>query len=182
MRSRFLRSFWRMQESVLMARLRPLFYWMTAISAYWLFALWLLVLVSPVSVDGSGPTVTFFSGIHPPTPTLQEYRQSIGTRLQFLYPYWIAASLITLLGCGLTPWLLRRWRPKPSHVFLVSSAFTLFSLLTAGAISDVGIALHIWRGPTMYGGISYVMPFLKFMVPMSLFAGLLAFTRNRRNA
>ena len=152
-------------------------YWAVAITVYWLCALWLLISVFPISFDGSGPTATFFWGSHPPTPTLADYDRNISIRLLFLYPYWFGASIVTILGGGLTTWLLRLGRPRRSLLFLVSSATTLFLFLMVGAISDAGIALHTWRGPTMYGGVSYVLPFLKVMVPMSLLAGILAVAR-----
>jgi hypothetical protein len=154
------------------------FYWPIVINVYWLCTLWLLFKVSPISVDGSGPSVTFYWGNHPPTPTLAEYDRSVGARLPFLYPYWVAASVITFLGCGLTTWVVRLCWPKRSHLFLVSSATALVSLLLGGVISDVGIASHIWKGPTIYGGLSYLWPFLKILVPVSLLAGVLALVRD----
>jgi hypothetical protein len=150
-----------------MVGFRRLFYWPVATTAYWFCALWLLFRVSPIYEDGFGPSASFYLGNSPTT-----YRQ-------LLYPYWIAASIITFVGCGLTTWLVRLWRPRRSRLFLVSSVMTLVSLLLVGAISDVGISRHIWRGPTMYGGLSYLWPFLKFLVPMSLFAGVLALARDR---
>lgn len=162
-----------------MVGFRRRLYWPVVITAYWLCALWLLFLVSPVSVDGSGPGATFYWGTDPPAPTLAEYDRSLGARLPFLYPYWVAASIISIVGCGLTPWLVRLWRPRRSRLFLVSSATTLCSLLLVGAVSDVGTALHNWRGPAMFAGVSYLLPFLKVLVPMSLLAGLLALARDR---
>jgi hypothetical protein len=154
------------------------FYWPLAIAAYWLCALWLLLLVSPISFDGGGPVVTFYWGSHPPTPTLTEYNRTFGARLPFLYTYWVAASAITLVGCVLATWLVRPWGSRGS-LFLASSSATLLSLLVLGALSDAGIALHLWRGPAMYGGISYTLPFLKVLIPMSLLAGALNVARNR---
>lgn len=155
------------------------FFWPVVIPAYWLCALWLLFKVSPISVDGSGPGATFYWGNNHPSPTLAEYDRSIGAHLPFLYPYWIAASIITFLGCGLTTWLVRLWRPRRSHLFLVSSATTLASLLLVGAMSDVGIACHIWMGPTMFGDLYSLVTFLKILVPVSLLSGILALARNR---
>ena len=148
---------------------------------YWLSALWLLMKVSPISIDGSGPVVTFYWGSHPPTPTLAEYDRSVGARLPFLYPYWLAASIITFMGCGLTGWLVRLWKPRRSRVFPLSFTTTLVSLLLVGAISDVGISRHIWWGPTMYGGLPYLWQFLKVLLPMSFLAAILAHVRNRLN-
>lgn len=154
-----------------MVGFKRLFYWLVAITSYWFCALWLLLRVFAISDDGYGPSASFYWRNHPPS-----------TYPRLLYSYWIAASIITLLGCGLTTWLTRIWKPRRSHLFLVSSATTLFSLLLIGAISDVGIAHNIWRGPSMYAGFSYLWPFLEVLVPISLLAGFLALARNRLNA
>jgi hypothetical protein len=61
----------------------------------------------------------------------------------------------------------------------LSSAATLLSLLLVGAVSDLGIAVHLWRAPAMYGGFEYALPFLEEIVPMSLLAGVLAIARER---
>jgi hypothetical protein len=153
--------------------------WLAVVAVYWCCAVWFLFRVAPILVDGGGPSPTFYWGSHYPTPTLQEYDRNIGIRLQFQYPYWCAASIITIAGCVVAPWLVRRWRPRRSHVVLAASGATLLLLLAVAAVSDIGIVLHIWWGPTMYGG--YMLPLLKVVVPMSLFAGLLAFIRNGVN-
>lgn len=148
------------------------------IVVYWCCALWLLFGASPISFDGAGPSATFYWGNHDPTPTLREYDNNIGIRLQFLFPYLCAASIITFAGCVVTPGLLRLRRPRRSYIVLAASAATLLSLLMVGAVSDIGIALHLWRSATMYRGLSYAWPFLKVMVPMSLLAGVLARARD----
>ena len=137
------------------------FYWLVVIAAYWFCALWFLFRISPISVDGGGPSATFYWGNHPLSPTLAEYDGSTRLRLPFLYPCLCAASIITFFGCGLTTWLVRLGRPRRSHLFLVASAATLCLLLLVGGISDIGIACHIWRGPTMYRGISYLVAISK---------------------
>ena len=163
-----------------MARFMRWLYWPVVITSFWLCALWVLFKASPISVDGSGPSATLYWGSHPPTPTLAEYDRSFGARLPFLCPYWIASSVITFLGCGTTTWLIRFLKPmRRRHLFLASSATTLVSLLMVGAISDLGNACHIWRGPTMYGALSYPWPLLEILLPMSLLAGVLAVARDR---
>jgi hypothetical protein len=155
------------------------FCWTVLVIAYWFCALGIIYDVSPISEDGSGPTPTFYWGNHRPEPSVAEYYGNVGTRLQFLYPYWVAASLITFLFCGPTTWVVRLWKPMRSRLFLVTSAVALFWLLLAAAVSDLGIAFHVWRGPVMYEDVSYALPFLKIMVPISLFAGVLALARDR---
>lgn len=150
------------------------FYWPLVVPAYWLCALWLLFSALPIFIDGSGPTANLSWEKHPLNPTLDEYRRSTNIRLWFLYPYWFAASAITFMGCGLTPWLVQFWKPQRSHLFLVSSAATLFLLLSLGSVSDLGVALHFWGGGTIYRASSSVYALLKVFVPISLLAGLLA--------
>ena len=162
-----------------MLELRRRMYWLAALGAYWFCALWLLFYVSPVSVDGSGPTATFYWGNRPPTPSLEDYGRSPGPRVRFLFPYWVASSATTIVGCGVAMWQVRRQRPNRSRLFVVSSAATLFLLLLVAAMSDCGTAVHLWRGPMMYAGVSHALPFLKVMVPMSLLAGALALARDQ---
>ena len=154
-----------------MAGVRHRFLWLVVVAAYWFCALLLLFQISPIYDDGYGLSASFFWGSHPP----RSYPQ-------LLYPYWVAASIITCLGCGLTKWLVRIWRLRRSHLFVISSAITLCSLLLVGAISDIGIALHFWFGPTVFGGFSSLWPFLKEFVPMSLLAGTVALIGNRLSA
>jgi hypothetical protein len=153
-------------------------YWLAAIAAYWFFALWLLYRAFPVFVDSGGAVASFHWGRYPLAVGLTAYQRSIAARLMFLYPYWIAASLMTSVGCGLAAWAVRHWRRSRSRAFLVSSAATLFSLLLAAGLSDAGTSLHVWRGPTMYGGVACALPFLRVMAPVSLLAGALAVARD----
>jgi hypothetical protein len=162
--------------------LRRSLYWLAGVPLYWLSSLWLLFRVSPISVDNFGPSATFYWGkwgADYPTPTLIEYEQNLGARLPFLYPYWTAAFIITFVGCVLTPWLLRAWIPRQGKLFLKASIITLVILLLLGGLSDLGIAHHFWIGPLMYENFTYLWPFLKEIVPMSLCAGGLLVIRDR---
>jgi hypothetical protein len=161
-----------------MVGFRRLLFWLVVIAAYWFCARWILFYEFPIYVDGSGPSATFYWGHHL-TPTLADWDGDERTRLLILYPYLLATSIITFLGCGLTTWLVRLWRPRRSRLFLVSSVTALIMLLLAEAMSDAATALHLWRGPTMYSGIEMVLAFLGVMVPMSLLAGMLALARDR---
>jgi len=165
-----------------MVGLRCWLYWMAAITIYWVSALWLLYRVFRIFVDGGGAIASFYWGSHLLVANLADFQQSSGTRLSFQYPYWVAASIITFVGCGLSTWLVHIWRPKHSRRFLVSSVTTLLSLLLVGAISDAGTALHVWRGPVMYNSFANLLVFLEVLVPMSLFAGILELVRTRLNA
>ena len=154
-------------------------YWIAAIVIYWCSALWLLFRVFRIFIDSGGAVASLYWGKHLMAAGLAEYQRSAKVRLAFLCPYWGAATIISLVGCVLTPWLIALWRPARSRTFLVSSETTLLLLLLMGAISDAGTATHIWEGPRMYSTIYNVCAFLKIMVPMSLFAGAVAFVRGR---
>jgi len=145
------------------------------IVVYWCCALLLLYRVSPISFDGDGPTATFYWGNHEPTPTCGEYDRNIGVRLQFEYPYWCAATIVTLAGCVVAPWLVRRWRPRRSRIIALASTATLLLLLLVCAVADLSVALHMWWGPMTYASLANMWVSLKVMIPMSLLAGVLAF-------
>jgi hypothetical protein len=164
-----------------MVGFRRLFFWLVVIAAYWFCARWFLFHAFPIYVDLGGPSATFYWGHHF-APTLAAWDGDERTRLLILYPYLLATSMITFLGCGLTTWLVRLWRPRRSRLFLFSSATALISLLLVEAMSDAATALHLWRGPTMYSGIEMALAFLEVMVPMSLLAGMLAVARDRLKA
>jgi len=164
-----------------MAHSRHWFYWAGIVFEYWLCSLWLLLKVSPISIDNFGATTTFYWGAWgnaPPTPSLPEFDGSFAVRLRFLYPYWIAALILTILGAALTPWLLRICRVK-SKVAGLSSLIAFICLLLTGVISDLGMTFHIWSGPVIYKDFRHLTPFLKIVVPSSLCAGVLVLVRDR---
>jgi hypothetical protein len=162
-----------------MTRLIRLSNWLAVVALYWLCAFWLLFWISPIDFDGSGPTATFFESGRHLTPTLAESSNNRSIRLQFLYPYWIAASIITLVGCGLGLQLASKWKLRPLLSFLAAALMTLISLLIGGAVSDACIDHRIYSGPGMYLDFSHAWPFLKVVMPMSVLAGFLALARSR---
>jgi hypothetical protein len=165
-----------------MSRFLRRYFWLIALPAYWLCAFWLLISVFRITADGGGPTSNFYWGDHPPTPTLAEYHQNLGIRLRFLYPYWIAAAIITTLACGVTARVVHFLRPKSRRVFLASFVACLLLLFLAQTISDVGTALHLWRASMMYTSFFSIFWSLKAFVPLSLLAGCLALARSRLGA
>ena len=148
-------------------------YWLIVISIYWLCAVRLLVWASPVFVDGSGATASFYWGNHIPSASLLDYQRIWTVRLPFLYPYWYGASIITFEGCVLTGWIMQILNPKRLHFFTTSSIAVLCLLLLTAGISDLGIVLGIWRGPMMYVGMRPIFVGLKVIIPMALIGGLL---------
>jgi hypothetical protein len=154
----------------------------------WFAALYLLFCSFPVWIDGSGAMPSLYWATRPPTPSYGEWLTNWRTRLHVYYSYLTEAALS---GCGLTPWLIRRWRPAPSRVFWVASATTFISLVTLKIASDAWAALQMWRGATVYGreviGFVYrdmiradVVLVFKLIGPMSLLAGLIAVANRRR--
>ncbi|MGA8437918.1 MAG: hypothetical protein WB762_10930 [Candidatus Sulfotelmatobacter sp.] len=162
-----------------MAKFLRRYFWLIAIPVYWLCAFWLLASVFRITADGSGPTATFYWGDQPPTPTLPEYYENLGIRLRFLYPYWIAAAVITELACGVTARVVFLLLPKSRRVFLASFVTCLLLLLLAQAISDIGTTLHLWRASMMYISFFSIFWGLKAFIPLSLLAGCLALARSR---
>ncbi len=155
------------------------FSWWAGIAVYWLIALWLLCRVCPIYVEPAGPSSSFYWGTHPPSPTMSEFNRSITVRLSFLYPYLCAASIIAVAGGIVTPWLARRWKARRLYAAMVSSALNLGLLLLVCVASDIGTALHVWRGPTLlqWESVGFL---LKLLVPVSLLAGVLAALKNRQ--
>jgi len=164
-------------ENFQMVKLLRRYYWVILTPAYWLFSVWLLGRVFRISVDGSGPSATFFWGNRVPAPTLAEYQQSLGVKLHFLSPYLVAGAIVTVVGCGLSSKVATFLHPKDSRLFLTSLAVCFFCLLGVAGLSDIGTVLRLWRGPMMYGTVSSFAMILEVAVPLSVLAGLLIFAR-----
>jgi hypothetical protein len=82
-------------------------YWPVMSAVYWCIAFGLIWHASPISVDGGGPLATFYWSEDDPTPSLSQYANDWHVRFQFLYPYWVGAAIVTVLGCG-TAWVFVR--------------------------------------------------------------------------
>ena len=160
-----------------MLRVRRHVYWPACIVAYWLCGCWLLSHEVPLFADQSSVIASLHWG-RPHIANFVDYNQSLLTRLSFQYTYWVTATVITVVGCWVTPWLVGFSGSKGLHLFLLSSAVALLSLLLVAGISDSGTALHIWRGPRIYGSLSSTLVLVKVSIPMSLLGGLIAFTRD----
>jgi hypothetical protein len=114
---------------------------------YWAIVVHFLRASSPVFVDGGGPMPSFQWG-RLPQPNLGEYtRRQNHYDLIYSLPYYFAGLLLTGIGCGVTPLILRRLRTSPSHVFRNAVVATLAQLLLLALVSDVGTLLGAWRGP-----------------------------------
>lgn len=153
-------------------------YWFVTVPIYWLCALCLLTWVAPVLFDGGGPTPSFFWSHNLPHPNLMEYEQSFKIRMQYQIPYWIAASILTLLGCCVTT-CLAKWK-LPKHPRLLPSSFAAQLLfLVAAVICDVATSHRAWMGPLFFGSLNNLFVLLKVTIPMSLLAGILQDARRR---
>jgi hypothetical protein len=106
---------------------------------------------------------------------LSEYDQNAMMQFWFLLPYSVASLIITVLACGLTPWIVRRSTRLSSHPFVASSSLALALMLSAAMISDVGIWFHVWVGHLLLADLWSVYSTLRVVVPKSILTGLLAF-------
>ena len=152
------------------------YYWLLVSPLYWYVAFWIVGYVSPIYVDGDGPMPTFYwcrSCRTFPAPTLREYNEQPNLKRALFFPYWIGAAIITLVGCGM-PGSLRQFSWRRRSPFLVTFAATMLTLMGAAAVSDAGTRSRLWHGPTFYHPFTSVPALLKIIVPVSLFAGLLA--------
>jgi hypothetical protein len=135
---------------------------LAVIPVYWYCAFRLLGHFCPASVDGGGAMATFYWGQHWPGANLSEIEQLGRLPNRFMYPYWIAAAPVTILGCVAA----RLKRPARTMLAL---------LLVVAAASDAGDAFHFWRSPRFLYDIRTVIVLLfEFMIPMALLTWLLA--------
>jgi len=163
-----------------MLRLKVLFYWSVIATGYFFCSLWILFRTCPISIDGSGAVATFYWGSHLPTATLNEFLADAHIERRFLYPYWMAAALITFLGCGLTTWLVRFIRQQwHSRLLLLSAITNLLLLLLAGAVCDSGTAAGLWSGGRIYPPFYYPFPFIQVVIFTSLLSGVVAWVQDR---
>ncbi|MEQ1934385.1 MAG: hypothetical protein ABL962_10995 [Fimbriimonadaceae bacterium] len=139
---------------------RP-FYWAAAVVFYWLLTLWLFFRTFPVYEDGYGAMPSFYWNATRAYPG-------------YLYPYWLATSIITAIGCSWATVMARFCKSRFSHVFWAAFGVTLFSLLLLVVISNLGAEYRLWRAPRLSWDISNLISLLKAMIPISLVAGLFA--------
>lgn len=152
-------------------------YWLIVVPLYFLFAFLLLTMVSPISVDGGGPSPTFYWGARAPHPTLTEYRRDRSIRMRFLSPYFLAAFVLTGLGCGLSMPVYRSLKSKTSFPWIGSFLTILAFILAASLASDLGTILTLWKGPILVSSFASIASTLKVAVPMSAVAAFLAAVR-----
>lgn len=120
------------------------------VATYFFIELRLLLFSSPIYEDGSGPQPTLFWS-NPGSPSPREYSQHhVRYLFRFLAPYCTAALFVTIIGCVLTPKLLRSRRWKSSFQFAAATALTLVFLLAICGISDLGSYRHWWDGPLFF--------------------------------
>jgi hypothetical protein len=114
-----------------------------------------------------------------PQPSLGEYmRRQNHYDLIYSAPYYLAALVITLIGFGITPLILRRVRGSELPVFRDAAATTLALLLLVAIASDVGTLLGIWRGPAFvlhhYWDLFSIWALCKSILPGCILSGLAA--------
>ncbi len=83
-----------------------------------------------------------------PQPELGAYMRHRG-HYDFIYalPYYLAGLILTLVGCGVTPRIVRRFRVLSSHPSWSATVTTMVLLLFLAIASDVGTLYRFWRGP-----------------------------------
>lgn len=96
-------------------------------------------------------------------------------------PYYKAALVITILGCGVAALVARRRAGSRVSTFFTSAGATLVLICSAALAVDVGEVLGWWMGPRILL-ISWVyldaMVVLKLFIPPSILGGAVAVGEN----
>ncbi|HVP46663.1 MAG TPA: hypothetical protein VMT32_08770 [Bryobacteraceae bacterium] len=155
--------------------MRRWLYWCLVVPLYWAIVVYILREASPVYIDGGGPMPSFYWGRHRHSPGLGEHQKKRAPydRL-FSIPYYAAGLIVTVVGCGIGPWVVKysarlRWR-----IFAISSAATLIMLLTCAVISDAGGLLGWWMGPMFLLMRSFSGPDIFVLAKIFLAASVLS--------
>jgi len=121
---------------------------------------------------------TFYWGTLP-TADFGEYNRNQG-RYDLLYslPYYLTGLVITVVGCGAAPLLLKHLRVSSTHSFWSATLATLVLLILVAMISDAGALLRIWRGPVFLLHNDYpfvtIWSLFKTFLPASFLSGAIA--------
>ena len=156
-------------------------YWCFIVPLYWATVVTVLRSASPVFMDGSGPSPTFYWGKHPPTPGLLEYYNN-RTHFDsvFSLPYYAAGLIITIVGCGIGPRIGKGLTERAWRRFAITLGATLTMLLVVAAISDLGGRRGWWYGPRILGayyGYPDVLVLPKVLLLPSILSGAVAVGR-----
>jgi hypothetical protein len=122
-----------------------------------------------------------------PVPDLGEYSRRQGY-YDFLYslPYNLAGLIMTGIGCGAAPLLLRRIRASSSGTFVGAATATLALLLLLALGSDAGTYVGFWRGGLflLHGGFKFgwVLFLGKVFLPASILSGAVEIGKRRLSA
>ncbi len=131
-----------------------------------------------------GPTPSFYWG-NRSLPDLGEYyRHKKKYDLLFALPYYAAGGVITLVGLGITPGILRRSPVLRERLFLSAFLVTLGLLLLVATASDAGSVFGVWRGPLFLWHGAYdaglVRPLGQVFLPGCIVSVLAAIDRAAR--
>ena len=148
-------------------------------AAYWAIAVRILMNVSPVYMDGSGPMPSFYWA-REPVPDIGNYnRHRAFYDAFYARPYYLAASAIAIAGCIVAPYLAAKLRRSSSGVFANTAGLTLALMLLLAIGCDVGARHRWWESPLflLHGGwwgygVYDIYVMCKLFVPLPLPTGL----------
>ena len=171
-----------MESNVRIEMLRRLC-WGVILLLYWATVVHFLRVASPVFIDGGGPMPSFYWG-HAPQPEMGEYmRRQSHYDLLYSIPYYVAGLVITFIGCGATPLILRRLRASPTHAFRNSAGTTLALVLLVAMAFDACTLLGAWKGPlfllTRYLDAFTILSLCKVLLPACILSGAIAVWQRR---
>lgn len=114
-----------------------------------------------------------------PQPNLGEYTRRLNHyNLIYSLPYYFAGLVLTLVGCGVTPAIVGRFRAWSSHAFRSAIATTLALAILLVIASDVGTLYGVWSGPLFllhrYHDFSSVWALCQALLPAPILSGVIA--------
>jgi hypothetical protein len=100
---------------------RAVLYWMIVIPLYCYASFYLFWhYAGPTGDNGGIMPGLILPGLHPPSVSYREYMGSWRLRLEYRLPYFVVASIFTVMGCCVPNWILARSPRLSSHPFAAS--------------------------------------------------------------
>lgn len=149
-------------------------YWFLVVPLYCYAAFHFLWSWGPPFGDGEGIQATFHWGRNLPSASWRDYYGDWHVRFRFVVQYWVAATIITLLGCGVTGSVVRRFALLSSHPFTASAGVALLLMVLAPAVSDSGRAWGLFQTGYFCCSVDTIRLLLFVALPMSVLSGFIA--------